>query len=281
MKHAAILTHPSSPEAPAVTRRLERLLGDAGVEVSHLACYDDGEEPPGSTDMVVAVGGDGTVLQAQRLAVPRELPVLGVAAGRLGFLAEIEPETLEESLGSVLEGRYRIERRCLVRVVQVRDGRDIGSYSALNDVVLARGRTPQSLWISVKIDGASLANYIADGVIAATATGSTAYSLAVGGPVLAPELPNILLTSIAAHLSFVQAIVLPAEARIELALLRAQESFLSVDGQVNVPVQYGDDLVVTSSDERAQFVRLGSPSRFYAQLVARLQYNLARTRVTS
>lgn len=260
--------------------RITRLLAGSGIQAHQASGFDPGYEVDGDAGMVIAVGGDGTVLQAQRLAIPNRTPVLGVSVGRLGFLAEVLPADLESSLERIIDGDYRVEERSLLEVAHYRESEHLGTYNALNDVVLARGCSPSSLYISAKVDDASLAHYVADGIIAATATGSTAYSLAVGGPVLAPELPNILLTTIAAHLNFVQSIVLSSKSTIELSLLRSQEASLSVDGQVNASVEYGDRLVIESGKGSARFVRLQKPNHFYTQLVARLQHNLARAKVT-
>lgn len=279
IKSVSILTHQSHLEAPVIADRITEILGRSGVNAEVLGETEHDGGLPGNPDMVIAVGGDGTVLHAQRLAVPREVPVLGVSAGRLGFLAEVLPPDLESALEHILAARYRIEQRHLIDVKLTRESGEAFRYSALNDIVLARGCMPNSLYVAAKVDGASLANYVADGIIAATATGSTAYSLAVGGPILAPELPDILLSTIAAHLSFVQSIVISPASQVELTLLRDQEASLSVDGRINTPIKYGDVMVVKSSSKHAQFVRLRDANHFYAQLVARLQHNLARARV--
>ena len=279
LKRVALLTHPRSREAAELAQRLEAALRRGNVELlrTQRAQGRDRELPRG-VDLLVAVGGDGTVLRAQRLAVPFGVPVLGVGAGRLGFLAEVTPDQLEGAMSRLLAGDYTVEHRRLLEVVHERDGATPGRFTALNDAVLARGRSPRSLWIQVKVDGAHLANYVADGIIAATATGSTAYSLAAGGPILAPDLPNIVLTPIAAHLSVVQSLILSPGARIELSLLRSQDAALAVDGQVDVTVAFGDRLIIGSSETSARFVRLTDASRFYTQLVSRLQHNLERTR---
>jgi NAD+ kinase len=226
--------------------------------------------------MLLAIGGDGTVLRAQRLAIPARAPVLGVAAGRLGFLAEVEPRELDSALSRILAGDCRVEQRCLLGLTHLRRDKELSTQTAVNDVVI-RGRAPRSLWIAVWVDGAHVANYVADGIIAATATGSTAYSLAAGGPILAPELGNILLTPVAAHLSFVQSLVLAETARVQLGLVRPQDAYLSVDGQGDPAFLHGDRLLVEKSEQTARFVRVSPPSEFYAQLVERLQHNLSRS----
>ena len=278
VRRVAILVHPRSDEAYQLGNRTQRLLSQAGIAVDRTRRRrgEDASLSP-DTDLLVAIGGDGTVLRAQRLAVPCHAPVLGVAAGRLGFLAEVAPRDLDAAIARVLKGEYSVEHRRLIEVTHIREGKSLGVHTALNDAVLSRGRTPRSLWIAVTVDGARVANYVADGIIAATATGSTAYSLAAGGPILAPDLPNILLTPIAAHLSFVQSLVLSERSHVELSLVRSQDAALSMDGQVDVQVAYGDRVVITSSVETARFVRLTPPSHFYSQLVARLQHNLARS----
>lgn len=275
----ALLSHPRSEEAKRLSGRISRVLAAGGVAVEPVRRERgvDGQLPPGS-ELVVAVGGDGTVIRAQRLAIAHELPVLGVGAGRLGFLAELTPEELDDALGRVIGGEYTVEHRGMLDVVLYRRDGASERHVALNDTVLARGRRPSSLWFSVAVDDTHLANYVADGVIAATATGSTAYSLAAGGPILAPELRDIVITPIAAHLSVVQSIILPAATRIELRLLRSHDASIAIDGQVDRTVALGDRLVVTASERTARFVRLTPPGQFYTELVARLQHNLDRLR---
>jgi len=273
-----ILSHPMSEDASQLANKAIQLLHSYGLEVQHILnireIEPDSYDPP---QLVIAIGGDGTVLRAQRLGLKHRIPVLGVAAGRLGFLAEVPPQMLEEALKKVVNGEYRIEHRHTIQISHMRDNSCIGRYIALNDAVLARGTKPRSLAITVFVDGVLLAKYVADGIIAATATGSTAYSLAAGGPILSPELSELLLTPIAAHLSFVRSIILPSTSDIDLTLARPQEALLSVDGLVDTPVEYGDHLLVTGSPETAQFIRLTPPRHFYSQLVAKLQYNLQQT----
>jgi NAD+ kinase len=279
LKRVDLLVHPRNREAPALAQRIEKRLRAAGIQVGRTqrAHGKDRELDP-SVDLLVAIGGDGTVLRAQRLATECRVPVLGVGAGRLGFLAEVAPHELDDALERLVSGEYRVEHRSLLAIRHEREGQRDGVYTALNDVVLARGRSLRSLWIAVSIDDTHLANYVADGIIVATATGSTAYSLAAGGPILAPELRSIVLTPIAAHLSVVQSLVLSGDARVSLSLVRSQEAQTSVDGQADIAVAYGDKLTVTTADETARFVRLTPPSQFYTELVPRLQHDLDRMR---
>ncbi len=273
-----IITRPRSREAAELADLAERTLRDAGVTVERSRRERGRDCPPTrGTDLLIAVGGDGTVLRGQRTAAQHQIPVLGVSAGRLGFLAETDRDELPEALRRLLQGDYREEERSLLNIEHHREGAQIERYTALNDAVLARGARPRSVWISVKVDGALLGHYVADGIIAATATGSTAYSLAAGGPILAPEMSNILLTPIAPHLSTVHSTVLPEGSLVELSLVRPQDAAVSVDGQLDVPVLYGERLLISTSPERARFIRLSPPSAFYSQLVPRLQHNTERT----
>lgn len=278
MRRAALLVHPRNPAARDIRRIAERELRDAGVELECIAedGSQDGPALPDGADVLIAIGGDGTVLRAQRMAVPRGVPVLGVACGRLGFLAEVAPDDVEQRLAQLLNGAFRIERRALLSATLLRPGAEEERYYALNDAVLARGQVPRSLSLEVAVDGADTAHYVADGLIAATATGSTAYSLAAGGPILAPELRNLVLTPIAAHLSFVRSTILREDSVVEVRLAREQEAFLAVDGQVDVQVQIEHRVRIQIADVSALFVRFGPPSDFYRQLVPRLQHNLAR-----
>lgn len=278
MRKAALLVHPRNPSARDIRALTEHRLASAGVEVECIVedGSRDGPALPDGAEVVIAIGGDGTVLRAQRIAVPREVPVLGVACGRLGFLAEVPPAEVEQRLDDLLAEAFRIERRALLLASLVRPSGGAESFLALNDAVIARGQIPRSLSLEVAVDGAPTAHYVADGLIAATATGSTAYSLAAGGPILAPELRSVVITPIAAHLSFVRSTILPAESVVDVRLVREQEAFLAVDGQVDLPVGIDDRVQIRIADQVARFIRFGPPSDFYRQLVPRLQHNLAR-----
>jgi NAD+ kinase len=226
----------------------------------------------GEFDMLIAVGGDGSLLRAGHLCAPSGVPILGVNLGRLGFLMQIERHEWREYFEKLLNGEAWIENRMMLRAEHMRAGESLGSSNALNEVVVARGQTLHPVRLTVSVDGRRLTSYVADGLIAATATGSTAYALAAGGPILPPELRNILLVPIAAHLSVDRAVVLSEGSSVSI-VVKGENSVLSVDGQPPTPLTEDDHVNVTAADVTAQFVRFGDPGYFYRNLTAHMNEN--------
>jgi NAD+ kinase len=237
------------------------------------------EAAPG-LDMLVTLGGDGTILRAARMGARYGVPILGVKMGRLGFLAEVEPENWQEPLASILDGRYWLERRMMLDVRVLGDGPAVDDqdrelhYQALNEVVVSRGSLARIVRATTAIDGDFLTTYAADGVIVSTATGSTGYALAAGGPILPPELRNILLIPIAAHLSLDRAIVLSEGSTVSIQTASDHQVILTVDGQFEVELLDADLVEITASPDSADFIRLRSPSYFYRTLMERLTWNV-------
>ncbi|HEY89632.1 MAG TPA: NAD(+)/NADH kinase [Thermoflexia bacterium] len=223
-----------------------------------------------NSDLLLTLGGDGTILRAMALTAPLGVPVLGVNLGRVGFLTTCEPDNWPETLTQVLAGRGRVEERLMLRVTLVRDGDVISQDMALNDAVLSRGALARTVRLRAAIDRAQLAEYVADGLIIATATGSTAYSYAVGGPVLSPWSKNILLVPVAPHLSLDRPLVLDSEAQIAVSIQTRTPGMLTVDGHLVGQLLDGDSVRVTRSALQARFLRLRSRGDFYRTLVARL-----------
>ena len=206
--------------------------------------------------------------------------MLGVKMGRLGFLAELQPQEWRKPLAEILAGHYWIEQRLMVRAHVERFDPQRGlneticSYDALNDVVLSRGNLARVVRISAELDGGYLTTYTCDGLIVSTATGSTGYALAVGGPIMPPELRNILLIPVAAHLSMDRAVILAEGSTIRLRSHSDYPPMLTVDGQVVVEVQEGDEVVVVGSPHLARFVRVREPSYFYQTLMDKMQWTI-------
>lgn len=221
-------------------------------------------------DMLVALGGDGTMLRSGHLCAPSGLPILGVNLGHFGFLIEVKPDGWREAFGRVRAGDYWLEHRMMLRAEHRRDGSPIGVHDVLNECMVSRGRAARPVRITAEIDGGQLTTYVADGLIAATATGSTAYALAAGGPILPPELRNILLVPVAAHFSIERAIVLADGAMVSLLVRTDHEAILSADGQSPVMVADGDRVQVRAGDHEALFVRIQDPLYFYRTLTQRM-----------
>ncbi len=221
-------------------------------------------------DLLVALGGDGTMLQMGRLAAPMALPVLGINLGHLGFLTEVQPDEWPEALGRVLAGDYWIEERMMLHADHYREAKCLGGYEALNDVVAGRGALARTVRLTTLIDGGEITTYVADGLIVATPTGSTGYALAVGGPILPPELRNILLVAIAPHLSVDRAIVLAQGSKVDIVVHATHEMLLSADGQAEATLLDGDLIRVRRSEHSAWFARVQPATYFYTTLMARM-----------
>jgi NAD+ kinase len=228
------------------------------------------EHMPG-TDLLLCVGGDGTVLRAARAVVPHETLLLGVNMGRLGFLTELDARRALERLPDVLAGAGRVEERAMLQA-QIVDGETAARHEALNDIVIGRVALGRTVQVAVSVDGQRMADYRADGVIVATATGSTAYSLSVGGPVLHPESREILLTPLAPHLAPRNSVVLPPTAVVEVQLAPNQQATFSVDGERDLDLAAGETVRVGLGEHRARFLRLGPPTEFYQRLAHRLNW---------
>lgn len=226
-----------------------------------------------SHDVVLTLGGDGSMLRAARLAALAEKPILGVNFGKLGFLAELEPEETLERLPSILSGGYWVEHRVTVRAELLRDGAVIERYDALNEVVVARRALCRVVRIRTYFNDQYLTTYTADGVIVSTATGSTAYALAAGGPILHPEVRTLIFKPICPHLALDRALVLPptTTVRLEVETEASHEATLSVDGQDDVPLEPGDSLRVATGPLICRFIRSRQPDYFYASLLNRLK----------
>jgi NAD+ kinase len=217
-------------------------------------------------------GGDGSVLRAGHLTAASKVPILGVNLGKLGFLIQVEKEEWREYFDKLLNGEAWIENRMMLHAEHVRSGEMLGSWDALNEVVVGRGQILRPIRISASVDGRHLTSYVADGLIAATATGSTAYALAAGGPILPPELRNILLVPIAPHLSVDRAVVL-AEGSMVSIEINGENAVLSIDGQASIVLSEDDHVDVRAADVIVQFVRFGDPGYFYRNLTAHMNEN--------
>ena len=271
-----ILHHPKVPAAHGLAQELAAHLAAIGAG-AEIASIDDPafKQRLPEVEMVIALGGDGTMLRAGTMCAPFNVPVLGVNLGRLGFLAEVQPAEWKGVLARVMVGDYWLENRMLLRVDHRRAGEMLGAWWVLNECVVSRGAMARPVRLITEIDGGRLTTYVADGLIVATPTGSTAYALAAGGPILPPELRNILLLAVAPHLSLERAIVLAEGATVGITIKTDHQAIMSTDGQVQIDLADGDRVEVRASEFTAQFVRLQEPSYFYRTLMARMAENPA------
>jgi NAD+ kinase len=221
-------------------------------------------------DLLVTLGGDGSILRAAQAAAPSGTPILGVNLGRVGFLTETEPDRWRDVLTRMFAGDYWIEERIMLRTVACRGDEKLGQADALNDVVVGRGARARVVHLHTEVDGGELATYVADGLIVATPTGSTAYAMAAGGPILPPQLRNILLVPVAPHLSMGRPIVLSEGVTVRIAVTGNRPAVLTVDGEVQAELESGDEVMVEVSPHVARFARVREQVYFYRTLVKRL-----------
>lgn len=274
-KRPVVTAYPKMPEALAEGEAIVAYLKEKGVDSPCGSLYDEGlrkRVKSGEFDLLVAVGGDGSMLRAGHLCAPSGVPILGVNLGRLGFLIQVDRKEWREYFEKLFVGEAWIENRMMLHADHIRAGEQIGGWNALNEVVVARGQNLRPVRLTASVDGRQLTSYVADGLIASTATGSTAYALAAGGPILPPELRNILLVPIAPHLSVDRAVVLSEGSSVSI-LVRGENAVISVDGQSPIPLMEDDHVDVRAADVTAQFVRFGDPGYFYRNLTAHMNEN--------
>ena len=224
-----------------------------------------------NTDVVLVLGGDGTILSAARACAPLSVPLLGINFGRVGFLTELDPTEVPEKLHFYLRGEYWVDDRTMLHAVVELDGKE-QSLLALNDVVLVRGAEPRVIRVKIWVDGHSYGTTVADGVIVSTATGSTAYNLSAGGPVLHPQVRSAVLTPIVPHLAADRSLVLEPEASIALEVLPGSGgAVLSADGQINYQIPDGCQVRVAANTHVTRFLRRHPATHFYRVLSAKLR----------
>ena len=196
-----------------------------------------------TSDALVVLGGDGTLLRAARAVVQVDVPLVGVNLGKIGFLSKVEATELETVLGKIAAGEYRIDERMALEARLLpggRTGADAAVHHALNDVVVARGALARVVRMDVAIDATHLATFIADGLVVASPTGSTGYSFSAGGPIVAPDSRNLIVTPIAAYLSAVRSVVVGPEQVVRCRVVDATEAIVSIDGREDIPIAVGD-----------------------------------------
>jgi NAD+ kinase len=231
----------------------------------------DQQESLQNIDLLVALGGDGTVLRAARLAIPLQIPILTVALGRLNFMAELGPNELPVGITKLLQGEGWYEQRSLIHASVQRAGQTAAEFTALNEVVLSRGDVSRTLTVDVQVDDIPLTTYRADGVIVATATGSTAYALSAGGPIMDPRARALVLVPVAAHLTAVPAMVLHEDSVVTFRAHPHYHAAFSVDGRDDGLINEGDEIQIRRSKHVCTFARVQPPTQLYASFVQRLR----------
>jgi NAD+ kinase len=273
MQKIGLLYHPKIDRSLHLATDLEISLKSKGLSTWVGSAWEDEEarKHVATLDLLVTFGGDGTILRAARMAALHGTPILSVNMGRFGFLAEAQPEQLPEVMTTVLSGKYWLEERIMLHAELHRGNEEAESHDALNDVVMGHGTISRVVRLEAYADGEHMADYVADGLIVATPTGSTAYSLAAGGPILHPRLEDILLTPIAPHRALERSLVLPHDSTIEIRLSSEYPAVLTIDGQIETQLEDGDRVIVTVSPHRCKLVRTQPASYFGRDLLERLK----------
>lgn len=276
MKKVGIAYHPLNVRSPDLTRKLAAILASRGIEYWESSAWDAAELSPHfpGTDLILTVGGDGTILRVSQILDGLTIPITGVNLGQLGFLTEIPADDNGDKLMALLDGKGWIDERAMLdaELQQTANGKkEHLRFHALNDVVVARGAIARIIEVTATIDGARVDTYKADGALVATATGSTGYSLAAGGPVLNPQSTHLLLVPILPHLSMHYPLVLHPNSVINLKLSTPNPATLSVDGHISIELFDGAVISVKASAKRTHFLRIDPPGHFYASLGRKLR----------
>jgi len=261
-----ILSKTDIPDGPRMAHDMGRWLTRRSVEVRYdaetaAAIAQPGgfprEELPRDCDLAIVVGGDGSLLSAARAAVPLGIPLLGVNFGSLGFLTELQPDEVFQGLEAVLADDYLIEERHALRVRYRRNGELLQEYALLNDAVLTKSALARMIKIRLRIDEEDVATYTSDGLIVSTPTGSTAYSLSAGGPILDPRMSAFVIAPICPHTMTYRPLVVPSTVQLGVSLVESGEAvYLTLDGQIGFPFNVTDRLEVDDHPHRARLVRV-------------------------
>ena len=258
--------NPTNPQARAALERAQAWCAANGVE-SWEAEADDGDRIAAEcvgADLICVLGGDGTFLRAARGIGDSAAPTLGVNLGRVGFLAKVETDDLEQALAKVATGDFALEDRFRIEATLLRADGERVRHACLNEVVVARGTRVRMIQVEVEVSGSHLATWVSDGVVVATPTGSTAYSFSAGGSVLDPRLRNMIITSVAGYLSPLRSVVAGEDQLVRLALRQAVSgATISIDGQWDLPMAVGETVEVRALPVPLRMVELSGGTPFY------------------
>ena len=239
ISNVVIITKPKQPDVARVASELVLWFKDKNITAS----LDPDAVP--AADLAVVVGGDGTLLAGARLLEDRQIPILAINHGGLGFLTEVTLDEMYPALERVLAGQFVTEHRMMMNVQMSRGPKRLGTYRALNDVVINKGTLSRIIELETRVDGNYVSRFRADGLIVATPTGSTAYNLSAGGPIIYPTMSAMVVTPICSHTLTNRPIVLPPEVKIDITLCSLQdEVYVTVDGQVGIKMEINDRLTV-------------------------------------
>lgn len=274
MKKVGILYHPMKEQAGVLARKLEKFLAGKGISVWMCSAWE-GEKARiqiKSTDLVISIGGDGTILRAAQVVVPYQIPITGINLGQLGFMTELSTEETLDQIPALLAGEGWTDERAMlmVELSPNKNGESGRSFHALNDVVIARGSVPRMIYVEASINGEHLTTYHVDGVIVSTATGSTGYALAASGTIVHPQSKDLLLVPILSHLTPGYALVLPETAEVQLTVHTDSDAVITVDGYVNSLLADGATILLKRSPHTTRFLRI-HPNTYWGSLERKLK----------
>jgi len=274
----AIAVHPQNEQAYALAEKIGSALEKKGKELL-IGRMDDHslrtELSGGKHDLLIALGGDGTMLRAGHISAASQVPILGINLGRYGFLTETQRDEWPDALQRVLAGDFWLEKRMMLESVLYRKDKEYNRWNALNDAVISRGETIRPVELEIFINNRHLSTIVADAIIASTATGSTAYAMAAGGPILSPELRNIILVPVAPHLSIEQSLVLEESVLISVTVHTSHEAVISIDGQPAINLDNDDRVEIQACGDEVHFIRFQDPGYFYRNLIPYMDQNPA------
>jgi NAD+ kinase len=264
MPDAVLVYQPMVAESLDLAHQCVAYLEKRSYQTSVVSAWNlETTAAPSNAKFVVTLGGDGTILRTARWMAGCDVLILGVQMGRLGFLAELLPGDLPEGLEPYIAGSFWADRRSMLRA-------EPGAFLALNDIVVGRGQSLRTVTVELSTDEHPLHRFRCDGLIVATATGSTAYSFAAGGPILAPDSSDLVVTAICPHISAIRSLVLPGDVPLRMQVWTSQPAVMTVDGQVDQTLWNGGAVEVRLSECSATFARRGSRAEFYSRILAKL-----------
>ncbi len=263
MEHFTILRNTDKPDTRTVAEDISAYLRSYGKET--LVCLD-GSEIPDNTDCVLVLGGDGTLLRAAKAVVGRQIPLLGINLGTLGYLAEVDVPRVRPALDKLIAEEYQIEKRMMLTGQIIHDGEVIYKSEALNDIVLRRKKPMRTFVFRNSVNGIYLNEYRADGMIVSTATGSTGYSLSVGGPIVSPSANLMLMTPIAAHVLNTRSVILSEDDQVEVEIGEGKTgsckkvATVSFDGSEQHYLDTGDRVLIRRANKSTRILKINNIS---------------------
>ena len=274
IKKVGIIANTAKEKSACYTVALRKWLLDRGLEVyleKEIAAVTGLLEPEKGrlwvdADLIVVFGGDGTILRTARLLSERDVPIIGVNLGVFGYLTEVNLDEMYSALDEILTGNFQVEERMMLHAEVLSGETLLQKGSVLNDVVINRGNLSRLVELETAVDGRYLTTFKADGLIVATPTGSTAYSLAAGGPIVFPELDSIIINPICPHTLTNRPVILPADVVVEVILnTREPGATVTMDGQISFPITYKDRVLIKRSEQATKLV--SSPQRGYLEIL--------------